>query len=73
MQMTWKAWLSGLLAAAIASGAEAVVIHAAAPDVFNLHDGLGALLRLLALTTGVKVAFWIKSHPAPGHMNGGGK
>ncbi len=75
MQMTWKAWLSGLLAAAIAGVADGVILHFAVPNVFTLtREGFTLLGQVLVVSTLVKAAFWAKSHAAPGALpNGEGK
>lgn len=66
MQMTWKAWGIGLLAAVVSGVADALVLNMIDPATFNTGAGLKTLLTV-TLFFGVKAgAYWLKSHPVPG-------
>ena len=68
MNSTTRAWLHGLVAAAITSFATAANAVLAMPDTFNVYSehGWANLGRIILVPTGISVFAYLKSSPLPG-------
>lgn len=64
--MNWKLWGRGLIAAAIATIANSVVVVIVDPTTFNLFQGGADKLGQVAIVSGiVGMALYLKEHPDP--------
>lgn len=66
MTTTTKTWVHSIAAAAISSGANAVLVTVVSPSTFNLSGaGLAKLGELIVLSSVVAVALILKQSPLP--------
>ncbi|KKL20836.1 hypothetical protein LCGC14_2451480 [marine sediment metagenome] len=61
----WKKWLQGMIAAGIGAAANGLAAIGVKPDVFNLQDGFGDLVKMCVVAAIVAVAAYLKKHPLP--------
>lgn len=62
----WKAWLHGLIAAAVSSFSNGVALVVVAPDSFNFTKaGLIKLLQVSAVSSIIAIAAYLKQSPLP--------
>ncbi len=63
----WKLWLKGLVAAALSSASNTVVVLVADPHHFNPAEvgGLRKLAAVVAVSAVVGVALYLKQSPLP--------
>lgn len=64
--MEWRHWLRGIVSAAIGAAANTVTVTIAAPETFNLQEGLPKLGSVAAVSAIVAVAMYLKQSPLPG-------
>lgn len=62
---TTRIWIEGLVAALIGGAANAVTVIVVDPLNFNLGEGLGKLLQVVAVGGLVAVAAFLKQSPIP--------
>lgn len=62
---TTKVWIEGLVAALIGGAANAVTVIVVDPLNFNLGEGLGKLLQVVAVGGLVAAAAFLKQSPIP--------
>ena len=62
---TTRVWIEGLVAALIGGAANAVTVIVVDPLNFNLGDGLGKLLQVVAVGGLVAAAAFLKQSPIP--------
>jgi len=58
-------WLKGLLSAVIGGAANSVTVMIAAPDQFNIKDGLPKLAGVCLVSAIVSCAMYLKQSPMP--------
>lgn len=63
--MNTRVWLEGLVAALVGGGANAVTVIVVDPLAFNLGEGLGKLLQVVAVGAIVAAAAFLKQSPIP--------
>jgi hypothetical protein len=63
--MNLQKWLRGLIAATVASGANAVTVMVVEPQHFNINDGLGKVGWVALVSAIVGAALYLKEHPVP--------
>ena len=62
----WKVWLSGLIAATITGGANAISVMIVDPVAFNLQDEMGKVLTVALVSAIIGAAAYLKQSPLPG-------
>jgi hypothetical protein len=62
---TFKKWTKGLFSAVIGAAANGVTVVIAAPESFNLGDGLPKLLSVMAVSAILAAAMYLKQSPLP--------
>ena len=63
--MRWRMWVRGLLAAVINAGAASITVVIVDPADFNLTTGVGKLWMVMAVSSLVGAALYLKEHPLP--------
>ena len=61
----FKQWIKGLASAVIGAAANSITVMIAAPDQFNLEDGLPKLLSVSAVSAIVAAALYLQQSPLP--------
>jgi hypothetical protein len=61
-----KAWIYGLISAAIGAAANTVTVMIVAPETFNINEGLGKVGMVAGISALVAVANYLKKSPLPG-------
>lgn len=62
---SWEMWVKGLIAAIIGGAANAVTTVIVAPETFNFQEGLGKLGAVVASSSIVSAALYLKQSPVP--------
>lgn len=58
-------WIKGLVSAIIGAAAQGVTVVIAAPESFNLGEGLAKLLSVMAVSAILAAAMYLKQSPLP--------
>lgn len=58
-------WIKGLASAIIGAAANGVTVVIAAPESFNLGEGLPKLLSVMAVSAILAAAMYLKQSPLP--------
>jgi hypothetical protein len=60
-----RKWFYGLFSTAISAAANTVVVIIAAPETFNVDEGLGKLLSVTGVSFFFAIANYLKQSPLP--------
>ena len=60
-----RAWIHGLISAAVGGGANAATAAIVAPEDFNFNEGWSKLLRMFIAGAVIAVLFFLKDKPLP--------
>ena len=64
-----RKWFYGLFSTAITAAANTVVVIIAAPETFNMNEGLGKLLSVTGVSFFFAIAMYLKQSPLPSGNN----